>query len=196
MCTKLLLVIVSRLLTKCIMQMLFRCEISKFKIMPQSNVYKNIFTSSWTCCKPPKCKDLVVTQLAWDQALKWSGVKKKIGEQSEPDAIHPLLVRSMTVNKWVMNIDKKILTCMQMLLKLMHSSVKNVFDWSHNLIGMFLLTYLLQDNCKWANGWHRHKVYSPPPLPHTNPVFLPQATPCKLCSPISFFTPTQLGACS
>ena len=21
----------------------------------------------------PKCKDLVVTQLAWDQALKWSG---------------------------------------------------------------------------------------------------------------------------
>ena len=76
MCTKLLLVIVSRLVTKCIMQMLFRCEISKFKIMPQSNVYKNIFTSSWTCCKPPKCKDLVVTQLAWDQALKWSGVSK------------------------------------------------------------------------------------------------------------------------
>lgn len=39
---------------------------------------------------------------------------------------------------------------MQMLLKLMHSSVKNVLDWSHNLIGMFLLTYLLQDNnyCK------------------------------------------------
>ena len=47
----------------------------------------------------PKCKDSVVTQLAWDQALKWSGVKKKIGEQSKPDAIHPLLVRSMTVNK-------------------------------------------------------------------------------------------------
>ena len=79
---------------------------------------------------------------------------------------------------------------MQMLLKLMHSSVKNVLDWSHNLIGMFLLTYLLQDNnyCKQANGWHRHKVYSPPPLPHTNPVFLPQATPCKLRSPISLFT--------
>ena len=126
----------------------------------------------------PKCKDSVVTQLAWDQALKWSGVKKKIGEQSKPDAIHPLLVRSMTVNKWVMNIDKKILKCMKMLLKLMHSSVKNVFDQSHNLIGM-LLTYVLQDNKLQVGQWVA-STQSPqppsPPLPHTDLFFSPR--PC------------------
>lgn len=85
---------------------------------------------------------------------------------------------------------------MQMLLKLMHSSVKNVFDRSHNLIGM-LLTYVLQDNKLQVGQWvaSTQSLQPPSPPPH-RPVFLPQATPCKLCSPISFFTPTQLGACS
>ena len=64
-----------------------------------STLCKNFLHKVEPAVSHPKCKDSVVTQLAWDQALKWSGVKKKIGEQSEPDAIHPLLVRSMTVNK-------------------------------------------------------------------------------------------------
>ena len=87
---------------------------------------------------------------------------------------------------------------MQMLLKLMHSSVKNVFDRSHNLIGM-LLTYVLQDNKLQVGQWVASTQSPQPPVPSPSPhrpVFLPQATPCKLCSPISFFTPTQLGACS
>ena len=55
---------------------------------------------------------------------------------------------------------------MQMLLKLMHSSVKNVFDRSHNLIGM-LLTYVLQDNKLQVGQWvaSTQSPQPPPPLP-------------------------------
>ena len=46
----------------------------------------------------------------------------------------------------------------QMLLKLMYSSKHN------NLTGLItLLTYVFQDNCKWADGRHQNKVYR---LPH------------------------------
>ena len=69
------------------MQMLFRCEISQFKIMPQSYFVHKVEPA----VSHPKCKDSVVTQLGWGQALKWSGVKKKIGEQNEPDAIFSVL---------------------------------------------------------------------------------------------------------
>ena len=53
---------------------------------------------------------------------------------------------------------------MQMLLKLMHSSVKNVFDRSHNLIGM-LLTYVLQDNKLQVGQWVASTLSRPPPSP-------------------------------
>lgn len=66
---------------------------------------------------------------------------------------------------------------MQMLLKLMHSSVKNVFDRSHNLIGM-LLTYVLQDNKlqvgQWVASTQSPQPPPSPPLPHTDLFFSPR----------------------
>lgn len=51
-----------------------------------------------------------------------------------------------------------------------------------------LSTYVLQDNCKWAEGWHQNKVYMLP-----RQFFLPQATHCSLACRVA---PLHLGACS
>ena len=102
----------------------------------------------------------------------------------------------MTVNKWVMNIDKKILKCMQMLLKLLHSSVKNVFDRSHNLIGM-LLTYVLQDNKLQVSQWVASTQSPQPPSPLPSPTqtcFSPPGHALQALLPDFLWHPNPVGS--
>ena len=84
---------------------------------------------------------------------------------------------------------------MQMLLKLMHSSVKNVFDRSHNLIGM-LLTYVLQDNnypVSRPMGGINTKSTAPLPSP-TQTCFSPPGHALQALLPDFLFHPSPVGS--
>ena len=120
-----------------------------------------------------------------NKRAKWVGPglsEKKMGEPVDFVLMLPIqgtrfcymiwLVRSMTVDKWVMIIEwmsssfhEKYLHAHECYWSQSIEPQKKTlqFDWSNLYFTDMLLTYVLHDKCKWVDMWDQNKAFR---LPH------------------------------